>query len=204
MKKLILDKSLNLIKNKYNYDDEKLEIISYGLEGIYLTITKSIIIFFIAILLRIFKEFIIFLLLFNIIRFVSFGVHAKGSLTCLIFSSITFILLPILCKYLNINLYLKIIIFIPLIALIGYFSPADTEKRPIISKKRRTIYKTLSILISMVYLFLSIYIKNNFISNALLFALLLQLFMINPISYKLFGVSYNNYKRYQENMMVNC
>lgn len=199
MKNLVLDKSILIIKNKYkDYDEEKLEIIRYGLEGIYLTITKAIVIFTLAILLNLFKELIIFLLLFNIIRFVSFGLHAKNSLTCLMFSTCTFLSIPYLCSILSINVIFKTIIFIPVIILIGYFSPADTEKRPIVSKKRRLVYKILSLLISVIYFIISITINNNFISNALLFSLIVQLFLINPISYKLFHVSYNNYLRYQK------
>lgn len=202
MKKKILNKAIEIIKIKYpEYNEEKLEIIEYGLEAIYLTISKAIIIFSLAILLEIFDKLVIFLLLFNFIRFVSFGLHAKRSSVCLIFSTIIFISLPILCNYLIIKNYIKIILFIPLISLIGYFSPADTEKRPIISKKRRKIYKILSILISIIYLLLSIYTKNNYLSNAFLFALILQLFMVNPLSYKLFKVPYNNYIRYEQNMV---
>ncbi len=196
MKNYILDKSITLINNKYNYDEIKLEEIRYGLEAIYLTITKAIVIFLLSYILNIFKELIIFLLLFNIIRFFSFGLHAKNSITCLIFSTITFISLPYFCIYLNINNTLKIILFILLIILIGYFSPADTEKRPIISKKRRLTYKIISTVITIIYFVTSLTIKNNFISNALLFSLIVQLFLINPISYKLFKVSYNNYLRY--------
>lgn len=196
MKNYFLDKSITLINNKYNYDEIKLEEIRYGLEAIYLTITKAIVIFLLSYILNIFKELIIFLLLFNIIRFFSFGLHAKNSITCLIFSTITFISLPYFCIYLNINNTLKIILFILLIILIGYFSPADTEKRPIISKKRRLTYKIISTVITIIYFVTSLTIKNNFISNALLFSLIVQLFLINPISYKLFKVSYNNYLRY--------
>lgn len=199
MKKFVLDKSISIIQKKYpEYDDKKLAAIRYGLEGTYLTITKAIIIFIIAYFIGILKELIILLLLFNIIRSVSFGLHAKNSIVCLISSTIIFIGCPLICKYLVIADTLKIIISIPIIILIAIFSPADTEKRPIISKKRRLVYKILSTIISIIYMVLNIYIKINFICNALIISLLIQIFLINPISYKLFGVSYNNYKRYHK------
>ena len=57
MKKKFLDGSMKRIKKKYpEYDDEKLEVIAYGLEALYITITKTIVIFSIALLLGILKE----------------------------------------------------------------------------------------------------------------------------------------------------
>lgn len=197
MKETFLNGSIKAIKSKYSdYDEIKIEELRYGLEGLYLSITKLIIISIVAIFTGIFKEMIILLFFFNIIRAVSFGLHAKNSITCLISSTIVFIICPILCKKIIINKIIRLFIFIPTIILIAIFSPADTEKRPIISKKRRSIYKILSITISATYMILCIFIKNNFICNTILCSLLIQLFLVNPISYKLFGVSYNNYKEY--------
>ena len=205
MKKLILDKAMAIIKEKYtDYDEKKLATIRYGLEGVYLTITKAIVIFIIAYFLNIIKELVILLILFNFIRLVSFGLHAKNSIACLISSIIIFIICPFMCKYIIINKHIKIFLFIPIVTLITLFSPADTEKRPIVNKKRRLIYRLLSMIISIIYMIISIYTKNNLVSNSLIIALLIQLFLINPISYKLFGVSYNNYKRYKSKVLVNC
>lgn len=191
----ILKKSIE--KSNKDIDETKLEEIMYGLESLYLTIEKIIIIIIISLILRIFKEVIIFMIIYNIIRFTSFGAHAKDSITCLIVSTITFILLPLLSIYIIIPNYLKIIIGLICLILFLMYAPADTEKRPIISKKRRLIYKISTTLIGVLYIFLSIYIKDNFYDNVFIFSLILQSIMILPITYKLFGVSYNNYKNYK-------
>lgn len=196
MKNYILDKALNIVNNKYNYSQTKLEEIRYGLEGIYLTITKSIVIFSIAFIFGILKELLIFLLFFNILRFTAFGIHAKNSIICLIYSNLIFLLLPVIAKYLVINKIVKIISFIIIIILIGKYAPADTEKRPIVSPKRRQTYKIISIIISISYMIISLSINNNFISNSLLLSLLLELIMINPLTYKIYKQPYNNYKTY--------
>ena len=53
MKKRFLEFSMNNIKKKYpNYDEDKLDEIAYGLEAIYLTFTKTIIIFALAFILQ--------------------------------------------------------------------------------------------------------------------------------------------------------
>lgn len=198
MKKLILEKCMNLITT-YNKDlsEKDKDKIKYGLEGLYLTITKLIFIIIISIILGIFKEVILLLLTFNGIRLTAFGVHAKRSIDCLISSSLFFILTPYICINLTIPTIIKEIMFIPLVVMIGILAPADTQKRPLINRKKRTIYKVLSVIISIIYMTLSIVIKNNTLSNCFIFALFIQIIIMLPITYKIFGVSYNNYKNYE-------
>lgn len=200
MKQLIINNCLNLI-NDYNPDipQKQKDKIKYGLEGLYLTFTKLIVITIVAAILGILKEYIILLLTFNGIRLFSFGVHAKKSSHCLISSLLFFITFPIICKIVHIPLIYKEIIFLPLILLVGIFSPADTEKRPLKRKNRRIIYKALSIVIATIYMILALIIKDNTLSNCLIFALIIQIIIILPITYKIFGVSYNNYKKYEVN-----
>lgn len=196
MKKFVLDKCMNIIKNNMQYDDTKLEEIRYGLEGIYLTITKITIISILCIILGIFKEFLIFLIIYSIMRAPSFGIHASKSWICLITSTLSFVGFPLLSIYTKLNLITKIIIGTISIIGICLFSPADTIKRPIINKTRRKIYKVLSTIIAITYIILSIKINNNFISNCFIYSTILQNILISPLTYKLFKMPYNNYKEY--------
>lgn len=198
MKKLIINKCMELVTT-YNKDLSQRDIdkIKYGLEGLYLTITKLIFIIIVSIILGIWKETLLLILIFNGIRLTAFGVHAKRSIDCLISSTLFFILFPILCIKLTIPLIVKIILFIPLTVLIGIFAPADTEKRPLINKKKRKIYKILSIILSIIYMTIAIVIKDNTLSNCFIFAIVIQIIIMLPITYKIFGVSYNNYKTYE-------
>lgn len=195
MKKRFVDKCMKIIQS-YNNNLSKKDIdkYRYGLEGLYLNITKIIFILILAIILKIFKETILLLLIFNGIRFFAFGVHAKKSIDCLISSTLLFIGFPILCIKLNIPDMVKYISFIPIFTLILIYAPSDTIKRPLNNKKKRMIYKTLSIIVSLIYMFLCIYIKDNTLSNCFLFALIIQVIIILPITYKIFGVPYNNHK----------
>ena len=198
MKKLIINKCMELVTT-YNKDLSQRDIdkIRYGLEGLYLTITKLIFIIIVSIILGIWKETLLLILIFNGIRLTAFGVHAKRSIDCLISSTLFFILFPIICIKLTIPLIVKVILFIPLTVLIGIFAPADTEKRPLINKKKRKIYKMLSIMISIIYMTIAIVIKDNTLSNCFIFAIVIQIIIMLPITYKIFGVSYNNYKTYE-------
>lgn len=199
MKTKIINSSINLIKKNGNYSEEKLAEIKYGLEGVYLTISKLIIISLIAYILGIFKEVIIFLALYNVIRTTSFGLHATKSWICLLSSSIIFIIFPLICKYLFITDYLKMIVGLILILLIYKNAPADTHKRPIINPKRRLFFKYTSTFIAIIFVYCALLINNNFLSNCFILSLLVQSFMTSPTIYKIFKLPYNNYLVYLKN-----
>ena len=193
MKKFIVDKCINVIQKKNKYNDTKMKEIRYGLEGIYLTITKLVIISIIAAIVGIFKEMVIYICLYNIVRIPSFGLHATKSWICLLSSTILFIGIPFLCLYLNVSLILKCIIGVLCIIFMYKNSPADTKKRPIINKKRRKIYKLVSTFLTIVYFCFSIFIKNQFLANCFMFSIIMQNFMISPLIYRIFKLPYNNY-----------
>lgn len=196
IKSLIINKSIETIKNQYpEYSKEKLEQIQYGLESLYLSVTKVVVIFLLSILLNTFVETLVILLLFNVIRTTGFGLHASKSWICWITSIPAFGFGPFICKYLKLDLYMLIILSIIAILSFIFFAPADTHKRPLIRKKRRIIYKILTVLISLVYLVVILLINNKFVQNAIVFSMLLEAILICPLTYKLFKLPYNNYKR---------
>ena len=199
MKKLVIEKMMNLIKNNKQYTDEKLAEIKYGLEGLYLTFSKLIIIFLLGYLLGIIKEVIIFLIIYNIIRTTSFGLHATKSWICLLTSTIIFIGVPIICKYITIENNFKLIIGLILILFIYKNSPADTHKRPIVNRNRRLFFKYSSTFIAIIFIYCSILINNNFLSNCFILSLLVQSLLISPTVYKIFNLPYNNYITYLAN-----
>lgn len=199
MKKKILNALMSSIKkNKPDLNDEQLEIIEYGLEGLYLTTIKIIIIILLSIILNIFKETILIILFYNIPRFTTFGMHAKDSKSCLITSLLLFIGGTYLAIYTNITLSIKIILSVICLILIIIYAPADTEKRPLINPKKRKKFKILSIIICIILTILIIYFNNNYISNFMVIGLVECTIMILPITYKIFGLPYNNYKSYRD------
>lgn len=187
------------VKQKYPiYDKVTLDKVKYGLESLYLLISKLLIIIPLALILDIFKEFLIFILLYNFIKMTSFGIHATKSIYCLISSIIIFIVIPIILMYLNLNVYVKFIISIYNVIMIYLFSPADTYKRPIINLKRRSFFKLTSTLTSVLFIFLSFIMRDNYISNALIFSIFVQTILISPLTYRIFNLPYNNYLNYKK------
>ncbi len=196
MRDLVISKQLSWIQKYNNFDNEKLSIIKYGLESIYILITKSVVVLFISFLLGLINETLIFLLFYNCIRTTAFGLHATKSWICLVSSICIFILLPFLSKLMVIPLIFKLLLGIIGIIFIYKNAPADTYKRPIVNPKRRFILKLISTLISITMVVCSLIINNNFISNSLIFSILLECLLISPTIYKFFKLPYDNYKRF--------
>ena len=197
MKEKFLNGSIKKIKKKYpDYDEEKLEIIAYGLEALYITITKTVVIFGVALILGILKETLLIMISYNIIRTTAFGMHAKKSWHCYVISGTLFIGMALLCKYVDINFYVKLIIYTLSVVTIFLYAPADTYKRPLLNAKKRKIYKIITMLSSLIYLLLIVIFKDNVISNYLVLGLLDASLMIHPLTYRVFQLPYNNYKKY--------
>lgn len=196
MKNAFLTHSINFIAiNKNGLSDEEREKLAYGLEGIYLTVTKAIIIFLIAIILNFVKEFVITLILFNIIRYPGFGFHATKSTVCLISSTLLILGLPYLFTHIEIPLVVKILLCTISCICFIIFAPADTVKRPLTNKKKRKIRKICASCLAFIYSFIVIYFDKMMISNLTLAALVIETIFISPIMYIIFKESYNNYKK---------
>lgn len=197
MKKTILKKIEKAIRKQYpNYNDDKIEVIMYGIEGLYITITKTIVIFVLALILGIFKSLLFLLLFFNGIRLFAFGMHAPNGIICLIISTLLFISVAYISTFINLSDISIYIIYVICFISMLLFAPADTVKRPLIKRKKRIIYKILSLLVTILYFVISINITNKLIINTLTFGLIIECILINPLTYKVFKLPFNNYKNY--------
>lgn len=200
MKKIIINKCINLVKtNNPTYSEEKLEEIKYGLESIYLTYSKIFIIITLSYFLGIIKETLLLLVTYNIIRTFAFGIHATKSIYCLLASLTLFIGGVYVVKYIDLNVYIKVITSILLLICIYKYAPADTHKRPLINKKKRKRYKIISTILGIIYAILITIYNNNIISNYLLIGMLEAVIMIHPLTYKIFNLPFDNYKKYNLN-----
>lgn len=197
MKDVVISKSLNLLNNSYNYDNDTLDRVKYGLELLYISITKMIVIISISTLFGLLKETIITILLFNGLRSFGYGLHAKKSWHCYLSSSIIFILLPLIFKHIEFNIIYKI--FFSIFSLVSFilYAPADTHKRPLINAKHRKKLKIQTIIICLTYILIMFIFNNSLLNNLIILSMLLESVVINPWIYKLCDMPYNNYKTYQ-------
>ena len=197
MKNAIINSSMKILEYNFpDYDETKLAELRYGLEGFYMLITKLVVIFGAAFVLGIFKEAIILLLLFNVLRLTGFGLHASKSWMCWISSSLVFLVCPYLCIHLSIPLNILVTIASICWIIFLLYAPADTKNRPLVNEKKRKRYKYITLVSGAIYIALLFLIKNTFLQNALVCAMIIQSVLIHPMVYKLFRLPYNNYKSY--------
>lgn len=198
MKAAFLNGSMKLIEQYHDpYTEEEKELLLYGLEGIYLTLTKLIIIIVLSVLLGMVKEVILLLIFFNILRFTGFGVHAQNSMSCLITSTLFFILLPYFFLNVSVPIFVQAILCGSCLLSYLLYAPADTVKRPLKNAKKRRIRKIGTLITGSIFTILIFAISNPMIQSMLLTSLVVQMIVILPITYRLLGVPYCNWKKEQ-------
>ena len=197
MKHLFIENSFKLINKHKKLDHYNQVKIKYGLEVMYHFITKLIVVIIISLLLHILLENLVFFLFYGLLRMFSYGVHAKTNIGCWVISLSTYIFTGLVIKYMDITNLFPLLILMSL--LIIYYSPADTSSKPIISKDLRRKLKIIVTLILAIYILMYLIIKISLFKDAIILSVLLQLIMVNPVTYLMFKRTYNNYMNYCKN-----
>lgn len=175
-------------------DDERAEIIDYGIHLVIGEIPKFFIIMGIAYLLGILKLTLLTYILIMPYRGVSGGFHLKTHIGCIIGTTVFYSGIVMLSKYLILGGLLKyivtFIIWIFGIIMVTLYAPADTENQPIISKKERKKKKILSYLTLTLSIIVAMFIKDVVISNILIYGVLFQSISITRLAYKITNNKY--------------
>lgn len=194
--------TLRIRKKIPEIDDERAEVINYGLQLVIGEIPKNLIIIGLAWLLGVLDLTILAVLLLLPYRTTSGGVHLKTHIGCIVATSIFYIGNAVISKYLvfsRIAQYIiALIVWVLSMIAIKLYAPADTEAVPILRKKERRIKKALSYIIVTATLIIALIIKNTVISNILLFGTLFQTIAITRFMYKITGNKYG-YEEYIKN-----
>ena len=185
----------NKIKNKMpEIDDERAEIINYGIHLVIGEIPKTFAFIAIAAILGVLKEFFITMLVIFPYRAFSGGVHLKTHLGCILATSLMYCGIAYISQFQMFSNETKYIL-IPLVWLFGMimcrlYAPADTENVPILRKKERRIKQILSYVTLTITLVIGIFIKNYIISNIIILGMFVQSIMITRFIYKITNNKY--------------
>ncbi len=195
----MVDKITEFLTNKIRkempeIDDERAEVINYGLQILVGEVPKTFIMLAIAYLLGVFKLTLITFLILMPYRTFSGGFHLKTHIGCIVTTCLFYCGTALLAKYIAFNEISKYIITIALgifgIIMIKLYAPADTENVPILSKKVRKQKQVLSYITFIVGLAAALIIKNNIVSNIIIFGYLMQTCMITKLAYRLTNNKY--------------
>ncbi len=175
-------------------DDQRAEIINYGIHLIVGEIPKFFIIMGIAYLLGVLDLTILAYFLVLPFRGASGGFHLKTHIGCIVGSIVFFCGIGLLGKYLILDTTVKYIVtfFIWIFGMImvKLYAPADTENVPIISKKERKQKRILSYITLTISIIVAMFIPNEVISNIIIYGMLFQSISITRLAYKITNNKY--------------
>lgn len=182
-------------------DDERAEVINYGLQNIIGEIPKIFLLLIIAFLLQMLKEVLFMFLALLLYRGASGGFHLKTHLGCILGTTLFYCGTVFLSQNIVLDEIIKYIVigigWIFGMIMIRLYAPADTENVPILSKKDRRKKQIISYITFSIGLIAAIFIQNSVISNILIFGNLLQTLTITRIAYRLTKNKYG-YEVYNE------
>ena len=177
-------------------DDERAEIIMYGLQNIIGEFPKGFLILLIAYFCGIFKLTLISMLIIAPYRCFSGGVHMKTHLGCIIYTMILYMGSALLGKYIVLAGITKYIIatsvWIFCMFMIKLYAPADTENVPILNKKERKQKQIFSYIILTVEFIIALFINNTIISGIIILGDFIQTLTITRLAYNITDNKYGH------------
>ena len=177
-------------------DDERAEIIMYGLQNIIGELPKGIIILVIAYFLGIFKLTLISMLIIAPYRGFSGGVHMKTHIGCIVYTLILYSGSALLGKYIiltGISKYITaFIVWTFCMIMIKLYAPADTENVPILMEKERKQKQIFSYITLTVEIMIAIFISNPTIAGIIIFGDFIQTLTITRFAYKITDNKYGH------------
>ena len=187
-------------------DDEEVEVIKYGLELIIGEVPKILLLFIIAIVLKI--GWLVIFAYFTMLpyKIVAGGFHLKTNIGCTIGTLSIYYGNVLISKYITwTQIYTKYIViliaFVFSIIMVSLYAPADTVNLPILTKRERKTKRILSYVFSTITLLVAIIIKDNILSNILLLNVLIESICISKVAYKLTKNEYG-YENYLKELKV--
>ncbi len=189
--------NLKLKKEIPDIDEERIEIIDYGLKMIIGEVPKLIIMLLIAYVLGVLPLTILSYVLLLPYAIFAGGAHAKSHIACIIGTPTIYcgcvILSQNLFQEVSFERYLlTFIVWIIGIILCLIYAPADTENVPILRKKERITKKILACTTLTVSLVISVFLDNIVISNILVFGCLIRSIMMTRPVYIIFNNRYGH------------
>lgn len=195
----MVDKFCDYLTNKIRLespeiDDERAEVINYGVHLIVGEIPKFFIIMGVAYLLGVLELTILSFLLILPYRSASGGFHLKTHIGCIVGSILFYCGIGLLGKYLILETIIKYIVIFCIwlfgMIMVKLYAPADTENVPIISKSERKKKRVLSYIALTVSIIVSLFIQEPVISNIIVYGMLFQSISITRLAYKLTNNKY--------------
>lgn len=169
-------------------DDEKEEIIHFGVQLIVGEIPKFFLMFGTGIVLGLWWQTALAFFLLLPYKVMSGGFHLKTHLGCILCTNLIYCgnaYLSTIWNFPNeISKYITIVaVWILGIIMVSIYAPADTENIPILTKKERRTKKILSYIFLSINMIIALFVPNTIISNIMIIGSFIQTIAITKIAY---------------------
>lgn len=186
---------LNKIKKEMpDVDDERAEVMMYGLQLLIGELPKAIIVLLVGYLLGIFQLTILTVVMMMPYRTFSGGFHLHSHLGCIIATTVNYCGIALLGKYIILEKITKYVFAIAVwifgMIMIRIYAPADTENVPILRSSDRKQKRILSYITLTIGLIVAVVINIPSISSILIFGYLIQTMSITKPAYRLAKCKY--------------
>ncbi len=189
----MIDKFCNYLVSKIRkqmpeIDDEKAEVILYGIQLIVGEIPKFFLMFGFGILLGLWWQTLLAFFLILPYKVCSGGFHLKTHIGCIICTNLIYCGNAFISTIWNFpNETIKYItigaIWIFSVIMVSLYAPADTENVPILTKKERNTKRFLSYVFLSINMLVAILVRNSIIANLMIIGTIIQTFSITRIAY---------------------
>ena len=146
----IASKLTSYLIKKEVIENDHFEVYKYGLELLISSVFETIIIYLIGILFFSVVDSFIFIVCFVLIRSFCGGFHAKSYYKCLIYTTLTFIIVSILTHALQLSSQLFVLLAFVNIGIVAFTAPVENEAKPINENQKRRL-KIISIIICFAF-----------------------------------------------------
>lgn len=191
MIKRLADNISNYMSCELNYDDEKSEVLSYGLQIFLGTSIKTLSILIFAYFLNIFKTTLAVSISFVVFRTTIGGSHVDTYNKCYYLSVLLMLLAGVAGKVINLKVtYISVLIsliYVLAVIVTILWIPAGTEKKMIRNKATRKKIKIKTICLLTIWILLCNYLNIlelfRYATSSLL-GVILAFFLATPVGYR--------------------
>jgi len=164
---------------KYN-----IQVYYYGFQIIIGGINKFLILIIPGLLLNILPQLLITTFSFASLRIWTGGLHYDSYTKCSYISLLSFTITALLAKYIILNQFITMLIFLSVFILILIYAPVEHPNRPI-KEKEKIRFKIIALFVLTILIIIYIFTNNVIICNSIIYGILLTGVISTPFANKL-------------------
>lgn len=177
------------IKEKKGYDELQATKAAYQLRLFIHSLLYTVLIGIVLAIMGWLKEFIVVFIACKLCRENCGGIHIKGYIKCFVVSLVLVLLITVLSKIIDLHWFMEVGLYLYAIIIWYKYVPQGTSQRPIRREEEKRYMRRNMLLIILITF--PIRFINYEVYSILLWALVISLTAIVPISYKIFNVQHD-------------